>query len=192
MKKRTPVKLNNRHTFRFQLENGEIFLAKAKVKPAKKMVSITLTEEHALQSLKMGGQGNTQKCAMTVCSRAHGDAFPHPFFLIDWFDTRAYFVTKVHPETKLPSECVVYTHSDTVAKEFDTKAGLKKLLAQIRAKGPRTITLSPPKVYAREPGRPRGIPTGERKRLIKGTTAKGALARFHRATMGAVSEQIAA
>ena len=122
---------------------------------------------------------------MAVCSRAHGDAFPHPFFFVDWLYSRAYFVTKVHPETKLPIECVVYTHYDNIAPLFDTKLGMKKLLKQIEEKGgSKTINLYPPVVKAAPTGRDSGSKTGARQRTI---TAKGAALRFARATMGGVS-----
>lgn len=177
------IRASHRHTFRFKLENGAVIEAKAKVKAARKAVTLVLTKDHVKEAIKNEGQGNTQKCAMAVCSRAHGDAFPHPFHFVDWLYSRAYFVTKVHPETKLPTECVVYTHHDNVAPLFDTQSGMKKLLKSIEDKGERTINLLPPEVRPREAGRARGRNTGERQRTIK---AKGAALRFARATMGAV------
>ena len=183
MKKKPTIRSSHRHTFRFKLENGTVIEAKAKVKAAKKAVTLVLTEDHIKEAIKNGGQGNTQKCAMAVCSRAHGEAFPHPFHFVDWLYHRAYFVTKVHPETKLPAECVVYTHHDNIAPNFDTVTGMKKLLKTVSdSGGERTIRLHPPKVQRRAAGRPRGSNTGERQRTI---TAKGAALRFARATMGA-------
>lgn len=181
MKKQTTLK--NRHTFYFKLESGQTLRARAKVKAAKKIVKVTLNETHARQSLASNGQGNSLHCAMAVCSKAHGEAFPHPFHFVDWLDSRAYFVTKVN-SAGLPSECVVYTHHDSVAKLFDTRPGMKKLLKTLQERGDLTVTLYPPKVRAREPNRPRGNPTGERKRLIKGAVARGAVKRFIRASMG--------
>lgn len=186
MKKLTNLK--NRHTFNFKLENGAMIKAPAKVKRASKIVKVTLVESHIEESLANNGQGNTQKCAMTVCSRAHAAAFPHPFYFVDWLDSRAYFVTRVN-SSGLPAECVVYSHHDSVAKLFDTRPGMKKLLKTIKEKGPLTITLYPPEVYAREKGRARGNPTGERKRLIKGAVARGAIKRFYRASLGGVQAQ---
>lgn len=183
MNKKPTIRSSHRHTFRFKLENGTVIEAKAKVKAAKKAVELVLTDEHVRQSIIANGQGNTQKCAMAVCSRAHGDVFPHPFHFVDWLYHRAYFVTKVHPETKLPTECVVYTHHDNIAPLFDTKAGMKKLLREIEEKGgSKTIKLHPPRVQKRPTNRPRGKDTGAKQRTI---TAKGAALRFARATMGA-------
>lgn len=181
--KEKAIRVTHRHTFRFKLENGTVIEAKAKVKAAKKAVKLVLAGEHVSQSIKSEGQGNTQKCAMAVCSRAHGDAFPHPFYFVDWLYSRAYFVTKVHPETKLPTECVVYTHHDNIAPLFDTKTGMRKLLKQIEENGgSKTINLYPPAARSHRPGRPTGARSGERQRTI---TAKGAALRFARATMGA-------
>jgi hypothetical protein len=182
MKKPT-IRPTHRHTFRFKLDNGVIIEAKAKVRAAKKAVTLVLTKGHIKEAIKNEGQGNTMKCAMAVCSRAHGDAFPHPFHFVDWLYNRAYFVTRVHPETKLPAECVVYTHHDNIAPNFDTMAGMRKLLKSMEnAEGERTIRLYPPKVYRKAAGRPRGQNTGERQRTIR---ARGAALRFARAIMGA-------
>lgn len=177
------VSLKNRHTFYFKLESGQVLKARARVKAAKKIVKVVLDENHAKQSLASNGQGNSLNCAMAVCSKAHGEAFPHPFHFVDWLDSRAYFVTKVN-SAGMPSECVVYSHHDSVAKLFDTRPGMKKLLKTLNDRGPLTVTLYPPKVRAREKGRARGNPTGERKRLIKGTVARGAVRRFQRASVG--------
>lgn len=177
------VKLRNRHTFYFELDNKQRIRARARVRPAKKIVKVTLTEAHVKEALANNGQGNTQKCAMAVCSRAHGNEFPHPFHFVDWLDSRAYFVTRVN-SVGLPAECVAYTHHDSVAKLFDTRPGMRKLLKTLEDRGPLTITLYPPKVRARELGRACGNPTGERKRLIKGAVARGAVKRFIRASLG--------
>lgn len=172
----------HRHPFRFKLENGKVITAWAKVRPARQEVEIELTKEHIQKSIAMGGQGNTQLCAMAVCSREHGDAFSHSFEFVDWLYSKAYFVTKT--KDGLPSECVVYTHHDNIAPLFDTKAGMRKLLKNIEENGSRTIKLYPPRKRAQKVGRPRGKNTGERQRTIR---AKGAALRFARLTMGGVA-----
>lgn len=171
----------HRHAFRFKLENGKTITAWAKVRRARTNVELILTKEHIEKSLALGGQGNTQLCAMAVCSREHGDAFPHPFEFVDWLYSRAYFVTKT--KDGLPSECVLYTHHDNIAPLFDTRIGMKKLLKSIEANGAKKIKLYPPAVRDQPSGRPRGSNTGERQRTIK---AKGAALRFARLTMGGV------
>lgn len=180
---RTSIRKSHRHAFRFKLENGKIITAWAKVRPARTAVELVLTKEHIQKSLAVGGQGNTQLCAMAVCSREHGDAFPHSFEFVDWLYNRAYFVTKT--KDGLPSECVVYTHHDNIAPLFDTKPGMRKLLKTLEASGSRIINLYPPKVYARPKGRAAGSVTGSRQRTIK---AKGAALRFARLTMGGVAQ----
>lgn len=182
MAKRTSIRRSHRHAFRFKLENGKVHTAWAKVKAARAEVELVLTKEHVEKSLAMGGQGNTQKCAMAVCSKEHGLAFPHPFEYVDWLYNRAYFVTKT--KDGMPAECVVYTHHDNIAPLFDTRAGMKKLLATLKEKGSKTIKLYPPKVYAKPAGRPRGANTGTRQRTIK---AKGAALRFARLQLGGVA-----
>lgn len=169
----------HRHPFRFKLENGKVITAWAKVSPARKPVSITLDENHARKAISMGGGGNTQLCAMSVCSQAHGDAFPHPFEFVDWLYRRAYFVDKT--KDGMPTHCIVYEHNDGVAPLFDKD--MKKLLATLVKNGPRTINLYPPKHQARLAGRPRGKNTGERKRPVQ---PRGAALRFARLRLGGV------
>jgi hypothetical protein len=177
------IQPKHRHAFRFKLENGKVITAWAKVRPALREVELTLTKDHLRRSIELGGQGNTQICAMAICSQAHGDAFPHPFHFVDWFHSRAYFVTKT--KDGLPSECVVYTHHDKIAPLFDTAVGTKKLLKTLERDGEKTIKLYPPKLYKRELGRPTGQKTGVRTRTIK---AKGAALRFARLQMGGVQK----
>lgn len=174
---------SNRHTFRFKVENGETISAPARVVPGHKKIELVLTKEHIERSVRDGGQGNTQKCAMAVCSKEHRAAFGHDFVYVDWLDTKAYFVT----ETKngLPSKCIVYAHHDNVAPLFDTKAGMKKLLKDIEANGPKVIKLYPPKIYkdANHGGKDHraSADNGARTKTIR---AKGAALRFARLQLG--------
>lgn len=179
---------SNRHTFRFKVENGEVIEAPAIVVPGKRDVHLTLTADHIKKSVKLRGQGNTQKCAMAVCSKEHRDSFGHDFIYVDWLDTKAYFVT----ETKngLPSKCIVYAHHDTVAPLFDTRAGLNKLLKEIEEKGPKVIKLYPPRIYSASEKQTanRSTRTGERSKTIR---AKGAALRFARLQLGAAPQEAA-
>lgn len=177
---------SNRHTFRFKVENGEVIEARAIVMPGKRNIELVLTAEHIKKSIQLNGQGNTQKCAMAVCSKEHRASFDHNFVYVDWLDSKAYFVT----ETKngLPSKCIAYSHHDNVAPLFDTKAGLRKLLADIEQKGPRTIKLYPPKIYAAtavEKAHRASARNGERSKTIR---VKGAALRFARLQLGGIHE----
>lgn len=180
---------SNRHTFRFKVENGEVIEAPAVVLPAKRKVELVLTAEHIKKSVKLGGQGNTQKCAMAVCSKEHRESFGHDFVYVDWLDTKAYFVT----ETKngLPSKCIAYSHHDKVAPLFDTKTGLKRLLADIEQNGPKVIKLYPPRIYAStdsEKANRASSRNGERSKTIR---VKGAALRFARLQLGAAPQEAA-
>jgi hypothetical protein len=183
---------SNRHTFRFKVENGEVIEAPAVVIPGKRNVELTLTADHIKKSVKLGGQGNTQKCAMAVCSKEHRDSFGHDFMYVDWLDSKAYFVT----ETKngLPSKCISYSHHDNVAPLFDTKIGLKKLLKEIEENGPKIIKLYPPVIYpstfsAAKKARRGSIVDGSRSKTIR---AKGAALRFARLQLGAAPQEAVA
>jgi hypothetical protein len=141
MKLKPGQKMKNRHIFRFRMPDGEILPSPAAVTNAKKHVEIALHEDHVIRAIKAHGQGDPSNCAGAACATAHSHFFPHEFSGVEWIDTRAYFITK--KKGGLPVEAIVYEHHDNVAKLFDSPAGLKRLLAEIRKNGPKTISLYP-------------------------------------------------
>lgn len=143
MKKTT---LHNQHYFRFRLDGAKKdHLAGAVVRPAKRKVEIHITQDHVLRALELKGQGNTQNCAGAICTRDHGDVLGHAAYFVDWFESRVFIADKIKGDG-WPASCIVYKHNDNVAKLFDTEAGMKKLLANIRKNGPKLVTLYPLKV----------------------------------------------
>ena len=184
----------HRHCFRFKITGvdgkPQVIEAWAKVIRAKSPVTLDLTADHVKRSIKLKGVGNTQTCSMAVCSIAQADRFPHPVAgYIDWQYSRAFVVTKIGKDG-LPSECVEYTHSDSIAKQNDTKGGQKKLLAQLIEKGDRHIRLLPtadqstyPSHKARKhDGRPKGANDGTRTK--RAYTPRGGKLRFAIAQLG--------
>jgi hypothetical protein len=177
-----------RHTFVFKLGEGEdqkTITAKAQLRRGRKVVELVLTAADVRRSIKLQGVGNTQTCSMAVCAKRHADRFPHAVEgYIDWTYSRAYVVSKVSAETKLPTVCVVYAHNDDIAKLNDSKDGQKALLADLEANGDRVIRLFPIKARTGQPkGRPEGKRNGTRTRVI---SSKGAAARFAFARLGGV------
>lgn len=177
-----------RHSFGFKVRTNDgetrIIKAKAKMIKARKPVTLVLTAEDVESSIKQGGVGNTQTCSMAICAKRLAHAFPHPVDgYIDWTYSRAYVVTKVR--NGLPIECVAYTHYDDIAKINDSKNGQKKLLADLKANGPRTVRLFPaPATARRETGRPRGKDDGSRTKIA---SSYGAKRRFAQALLGGVA-----
>lgn len=158
------------HGFWFEVTNGDGTKTKhqvfAKIRLAKKPVDLVVTKEHILQALRQNGVGNSSKCAMAVCCYAQKDAFPHTVEgHVDWTRSRAYVVTKT--KFGLPSECVGYEHKDMVARDFDSPAGLKRLLKKVERHGSITVRLLP--YHDREEDRARArkgshkVTTGVRK-----------------------------
>lgn len=181
---------NNRHAFRFKVttNDGEtqVMTAWAKVVHATKKVKLVLTAEHVRRSMKLGGIGNTQTCSMAVCAKEQAERFPHPVNgYIDWQYSRAYVVTKVSKAHGMPTACVVYTHTDDIAKLNDTKNGQAKLLKDLEAKGERVVHLRPIQRRLTNHVRPKGFRTdGTRSSR---PAARGAHLRFAMAQLGGVA-----
>ena len=177
-----------RHPFLYEmqypaLDKFEVRKKFAKVRLAKKPVTMHLAEEHVLRSIKLGGVGNTAICSAAICTTQHADVFPHPVEgHIDFTYTRAFLVSKID-KIGLPVECYAYEHKhEDIARLNDTKGGQKKLLERIRRDGPIAITLTPYRQRS-APGRSgRGrVTTGRRTRV----PAKGANLRYAVMKMGA-------
>jgi len=200
MKLKPGQKMKNNHIFRFRMPDGEMLESPAKVINAKKDVKIALHEDHVARAVKAMGQGDPSNCAGAVCATAHAHFFPHTFSGVEWIDSRAYFVTK--KKGGLPVECIVYEHHDNVAKLFDSPSGLKRLLADIRKNGPKTISLYPVQQSfgggRTAPSRKDGsrTPVSDVKKAAtkrKSPSKKGHEWRIQRTTMGLLpSERIAA
>lgn len=177
------------HTFRFKIkEKGEKdreIRYKAKVIRAKKPVTITITAEDVEKSIKAHGEGNCQTCAASTAVKRQADKLPHPFAgFADWQYSSAFLVSKLDRKTGLPAECYSYRHRDKVAKMFDTRAGQKKLLDQLRANGPIEVKLLPIEYRPREKGRPRGKNDGSRAPRPAVMNMKGARRRFVATQLG--------
>lgn len=189
MKRKTTTPKTNRHAFRFKATIGDeshVFTTWAKVKRATQKVVLTLTEADVSRALAFDGKGNSQECAMAVCAKRQRDKFPHPVEgYIDWNYNSAHVVTRVNKDGQ-PTHCVGYRHFDKIAKLFDTDAGLKKLKAELRAKGPRDITLHPSVRAKQYAGAPTGKKTGERSSKPKPVPYKGARLRYSMIKPGVV------
>ena len=136
-----------RHPFLYKVrlpDGSEITKkAMARVIRATTPVTLVLTEEYVLKSMKLHGVGNTATCSMAVCTYGHAAAFPHSVVgYTDWTYARCFIASKLDGQG-LPCECYAYEHTDEVAKLNDTKNGQRKLLARIRKHGPITIELRP-------------------------------------------------
>ncbi len=141
-----------RHAFLFRVGSQEPSKVWATVKAARSEVSVTLTEDDALRAAQRKGFGDAANCAGALCVNRHSASFPHAVSgHFDFLDRRLY-VSDRNDAIGLPKSCVAYSHNDPVAKLFDSRAGLQKLLARLRKNGPITIKLSPPTYEQRESG----------------------------------------
>lgn len=143
-----------RHAFLVQVVTGsgrvEIKKKMAKVRRARKQVTLVLTAGHVERSIKLGGRGDTGKCAMAICTYDHAKNFPHRVEgHVDWQYSRAFVVSKCDT-LGLPSECYAYEHDSNIARKQDTpprksdgKTGQQLLLERIRKNGPVLVTLRP-------------------------------------------------
>jgi hypothetical protein len=171
-----------RHRFRIAVTHPitgktEVMKFWAKVRLAKKPVTLTLKSDHIEKSMKLGGVGDTTTCSMAVCSIMHAKEFPHPVTgYIDWQYSRV-FISSKNDARGVPVECVAYEHSNDIAHLNDDKGGQKKLLDMTKKDGPITIHLRPYRKRSKlgRPGKGRAT-TGKRAGTFKGAKLRQARA----------------
>jgi hypothetical protein len=91
-------------------------------KDAKRAIEVTRAEIDILNGKPgfAGECGNSQTCLRLK------DKFPHPVDLVQFTDTRAYFVEL---KSGVPVRCIRYEHSDDAfQKLFDSRGGRKKVI----------------------------------------------------------------
>jgi hypothetical protein len=170
-----------RHAFLFRVGSQEPSKVWANVKAARSAVSITLTEDDVLRAAQRKGFGDAANCAGALCVYRHSDSFPHAVSGHFDFLERRLYVSDRNDAIGLPKSCVAYSHNDPVAKLFDSKAGLQKLLARLRKNGPMVIRLSPPVYQQRGAGRAKGAANAPPRRK---TGAQGHKLRMTRVEAG--------
>jgi len=132
-----------------------------------------------LTDVMSGTEGLSVTCANAECAlRQNGEAFPHPVYLAEFTDNRAYIVDKLD-KRGVPSSCVVYAHNQgKFQKQFDTK-GKRQLAKMSGVEG--MFVLSPI-----------GQRTGGADRTNSGGTQRGHAKRKTEITRGAVARAMRA
>ena len=179
-KKRTRSKFANvRHPFQYEIELPDGSRKKRKawalVTPAKKPVTLSLTEEHILKAIGQHGEGDSARCAGSVCVYDHKSSFPHQVVgYTDWWPTRVYIASKLD-KYGLPSVAYVYEHQNKVDRLFDSEAGQQRLLKRVRKYGSISINLKPYRQRSEKDrdGRDR-LPTGKRAAHLVGHSLRAA------------------
>ena len=151
--------LHPRHRFLFVI-GGKTVPISTKVASGAKKWSATLTETHVQRAIKLNGHGDGANCAGAVCVKDHSNVIPNKFTgYVDFWDTRA-FLSSRNSASNLPTHCIAWKHNQPqIAKWFDNKVGLQKLLETIRKEGPITIDFEPPTYRS---GTPRPNRSGEK------------------------------
>jgi hypothetical protein len=133
-----------------------------------------------LGDVAAGTEGMSITCANAECAlRQNGETFPHPVYLAEFTDNRAYIVDKLNKQG-VPTSCVVYAHNQgKFQKQFDTK-GKRSLAKMSGAEG--FFVLSPIR-QSRSPGKgvSHGGTSGPNGKARKTQINRGAIARAARA-----------
>lgn len=167
------------HFIHYVLPNGKKKKLYAKVYLGKKEFELNVTQADMDRAEGLGGVGTTMACMMAVCSEQHAGSVPHPFELVEWTDSMAYFITEM--QLGKPAKCIAYRHNDKVAALFDSKAGRRELRSRLASEGEIVVRLSPPSKRASQVGKtkPQGRATGTRSH-VSGDRTKGAYRRLRR------------
>jgi hypothetical protein len=175
------TKRKNLHYLTLRANRKQVITIPLKVSVAKQSVQLNRT----IADIQRGQEGLAITCANAECGlRLNGTAFPHPAYIIEFTDRRAYVVDKLN-KAGTPVHCVVYEHGQgSFQKAYDTKG--KNTLAKMSG-AEATFSMWPPK-----PGVPKGEGTNRRGSTTTGTTRsearkkalsrqrKGAIARAER------------
>lgn len=172
------IRPHPRHSFCYSIDQGpgeapSIQTVRVKVRKATTPVTLVLTADPVKRSIVMHGQGNTQRCSMALCVKAHAPSFPHPVVgPVDWTPSRVYICDRLNADN-MPIRCVAYAHDDDIWRLNDSPGGQKRLLALIEEHGPITVRLKPLKIRTRQPlDRPRGAAKSKDPLSHLGTGAK--------------------
>lgn len=170
---KTP-KRKNLHYFLLKVTGNQTIRLAVKARNASQPV--TLSRE--MVDVMKGTEGMAVTCANALCAlRMNGAAFPHPVYLAEFTDNRAYVVDKLD-KRGVPISCVVYAHGEgEFQKEFDTKT--KQRLAKMSGVE-KQFMLRPIGVRQGTAKQPHHSPggTGTKRKTVMG---KGAIARAMRA-----------
>jgi hypothetical protein len=120
MKKKTRT---NRHYFLIKVTGQTPLRFSVKVKEAK--TGVTLTRRMA--DILAGTEGMAVTCANAQCALREGtQAFPHPVYMAEFTDRRAYFVDKLNRYGE-PVSCVRYSHHEGAFQKLYDERGKSRM-----------------------------------------------------------------
>jgi hypothetical protein len=137
---------SNKHYFTVPMTGKEVVRIPVRVVDAKAPVTLSRTIKDVLN----GTAGMAVTCANAICAlRLNGSVFPHPVYMVEFTDHRAYVVSKLN-KSGVPVQCYRYAHNEgAFQKQYDTKG--KNRLAKMSGVE-KDFTLTPPPVQRRAPG----------------------------------------
>lgn len=168
------------HYFLFKVAGEKTIRIPVRVKPATEEVLM----KRKLADVLAGEEGFAIVCANAQCALREGaSAFPHPVYLAEFTDNRAYLCDSLN-KFGVPETCVQYQHNQgEFQKQFDSLG--KQQLAKMS--GVETeVRLYPPQKSAPPEKRRNpdtvtsGTSGGERERKRRTNLGKGAVARARR------------
>ncbi len=167
-----------KHYFLIKISPRNTIRLGVKVRDAKSPVALS----RVMADIMAGTEGLSVTCANAICAlRLNGEAFPHPVYMAEFTDNRAYFVDKLD-KRGTPISCVRYAHNEgAFQKSYDTKS--KSRMAKMSGVE-KTFVLSPPPPAGNGMARRGSTSSGTTyaKRQAKKTAfSKGAIARAERA-----------
>jgi hypothetical protein len=167
------MSVKRKHYFLLKVSARKTIRLGVKARNATSSVILSRT----LGDIASGTEGMSITCANAECAlRQNGEAFPHPVYLAEFTDNRAYIVDKLNKQG-VPISCVVYAHKQgKFQKQFDTK-GKRSLAKMSGAEG--FFVLSP---IGKRTGSSKPQPNpGGRYGTRKSAISRGAIARAARA-----------
>jgi hypothetical protein len=176
------TKRKNLHYLTLRANRKQVITIPLRASLAKQSVQLSRT----VADIQKGQEGLAITCANAECGlRLNGTAFPHPAYIIEFTDRRAYVVDRLN-KAGTPTHCVVYEHGQgDFQKAFDTK-GKNALMKMSGVEAtfslwPPRPGVSPGKGTNRSGSTTSGTPRAVRASRAKEKSRKGAIARAERA-----------
>ena len=147
MKSTKKATRKNHYTFKakIQTKTGRSVETRYEAPAVNGKLPFTVPVEYAdaKEAYNSDGQGDCAACAVNVAVVNHPDCVPYAFDS-SWVDVLYHrLILGVTGKNGTPHKAIILAHYSSIPREFDKKAGLRRLMEKLKENGPIHITFYP-------------------------------------------------